>query len=161
MLARDIDASLYAHRLDHNEVYPIAAKALRVGGARLERPEQIADVTVVVHRDMPETFEEWRRAAGVGDVEPLAVDHFDSGQLMLDAAALGLGVAFMHGSHFDEAHDDRLFRPFDVPPFDVPVVSPYSYWFVCRPRTLETRPVRLFHDWLIDAVGASAMKRAR
>ena len=156
VLAREIDGSLYAHRLDHNEVYPIAAKALRIGGQKLERPEQIAQVTVLVHRDMPETFEEWRHAAGVGEIEPLAVDHFDSGQLMLDAAALGLGVAFMHGSHFDEAHDDRLFRPFDVT-----VTSPYSYWFVCRPRALEARPVRLFHDWLIGAVGAAAMKRAR
>ena len=29
--------------------------------------------------------------------------------------------------------------------------SPYSYWFVCRPGELEQRPVRLFHDWLVEA----------
>jgi LysR family glycine cleavage system transcriptional activator len=32
------------------------------------------------------------------------------------------------------------------------VESPYSYWFVCRPRALTQKPVRLFHDWLIEAV---------
>jgi LysR family glycine cleavage system transcriptional activator len=33
--------------------------------------------------------------------------------------------------------------------FDIEVESPYSYWFVCRPRALQTKPVKLFHDWLI------------
>ena len=158
VLAREVDPALYAYRLDHNDVYPIAAKALRIDGEKLERPAQIAGATVLVHRDMPETFDEWRKAAGVADVEPLAVDHFDSGQLMLDAAAQGLGVAFMHGAHFAEANDDRLMRPFAIE-----VTSPYSYWFVCRPRSLELEPVRLFHDWLIAAIapegGARRSKR--
>ena len=42
--------------------------------------------------------------------------------------------------------DDRLARVYDNE-----IDSPYSYWFVCRPRALETRPVRLFHDWLVNA----------
>ncbi|MFN3434804.1 MAG: LysR family transcriptional regulator, partial [Sphingomonas sp.] len=33
------------------------------------------------------------------------------------------------------------------------VESPYSYWFVCRPRALQQRPVRMFHDWLIRTIG--------
>ena len=35
--------------------------------------------------------------------------------------------------------------------YDADIASPYSYWFVCRPVDLETRPVRLFHDWLVEA----------
>ena len=35
--------------------------------------------------------------------------------------------------------------------YDADIDSPYSYWFVCRPVELETRPVRLFHDWLVEA----------
>ena len=31
----------------------------------------------------------------------------------------------------------------------IEVESPYSYWFVCRPRALRQRPVRLFRDWLM------------
>lgn len=111
-------------------------------------PADLARVTVLLHRDMPDTFAAWRHAAGVGEVEPLAVDHFDSGALMLEAAAQGLGVAFMHESHFVDAQDPRLVRLFGIE-----VESPYSYWFVCRPRALRTKPVRLFHDWLIGTLG--------
>jgi LysR family glycine cleavage system transcriptional activator len=143
-LARDIDPALYARRLDRNSVYVIGAKSLVEGPDPITRPEQIASLTALVHRDMPETFGAWRRAAGVANIEPLAIDHIDSGALMLEAAAQGLGVAFMHESHFEDAHDPRL-----VQLFDVAVESPYSYWFACRPRALTQKPVRLFHDWLI------------
>ncbi len=147
VLAREIDPALYARRLDRNEVYAIAAKDLTVGGKPLTEPAQLAELTVFLHRDMPDTFEEWRKAVGLPAIEPAATDLFDSGQLMLDAAAQGLGVAFMHGSHLSGAQDDRLTRIFDVE-----VESPYSYWFVCRPRALETRPVKLFRDWVVGAM---------
>jgi LysR family glycine cleavage system transcriptional activator len=144
VLAREIDPALHADRLDRNMVYPIGARALVEAPDPVTRPEQLAKLTVLVHRDMPDTFAAWRQAAGIGEVEPLAVDYFDSGQLMLEAAAQGLGVAFMHESHFNDAADPRL-----VQLFGIAVESPYSYWFVCRPRALQTKPVRLFRDWLI------------
>ena len=143
-LARSIDPALYARRLDRNRVYAIASKALIEGTDPVTRPEQLSGLTVLLHRDMPDTFTAWRRAAGLSEFEPAAIDHFDSGALMLEAAAQGLGVAFMHESHFDDARDPRLVRLFDID-----VESPYSYWFVCRPRALMQRPVRLFHDWAI------------
>lgn len=146
-LAREIDPTLYARRLDRNQVYVIGARALVEGLNPITRPDQLGGLTALVHREMPDTFSAWRRAAGLRDMEPLAIDHFDSGQLMLEAAAQGLGVAFMHESHFEDARDDRL-----VQLFDIAVESPYSYWFVCRPRALTQKPVRLFHDWLIEAV---------
>ncbi|MEG3147809.1 LysR substrate-binding domain-containing protein [Sphingomonas sp. RT2P30] len=143
-LVRDVDPSLYAKRLDRNSVYVIGATSLLEGADPVTRPEQLARLTALVHRDMPDTFTAWRRAAGLDDLEPAATDHFDSGALMLEAAAQGLGVAFMHESHFEDAHDPRLARLFGIS-----VESPYSYYFVCRPRALTQRPVRLFHDWLI------------
>jgi LysR family transcriptional regulator, glycine cleavage system transcriptional activator len=147
VLARDIDASLYAKRLDRNEVFAIASSSLTVDGQPLTELRQLEGLTVFIHRDMPDTYDEWRRAVGLINAEPAAIDLFDSGQLMLDAAAQGLGVAFMHGSHLSSAQDPRLTRVFDVE-----VESPYSYWFVCRPRALETRPVKLFHDWLVNSM---------
>lgn len=147
-LARDIDPLLYSARLDRNSVYVIGAKTLLTRPDPVVRPEQLATLTALVHRDMPDTFTAWRLAAGLPELEPLAIDLFDSGQLMLEAAAQGLGVAFMHESHFADAHDERLVRLFDIP-----VESPYSYWFACRPRALQQRPVKLFHDWLLGALG--------
>ena len=149
-LAREIDPSLYARRLDRNAVYAIGARELVERTDPVTRPQQLAGLTALVHRDMPDTFTAWRRAAGVPDVEPLAIDHFDSGALMLEAAAQGLGVAFMHESHFEDARDDRL-----VKLFDIAVESPYSYWFACRPRALAQRPVKLFHDWLLETLSVS------
>lgn len=147
VLSRDVDPALYARRLDRNQVYVIGARALLDGANPIVEPKQLAGLTALVHRDMPDTFTAWRNASGLEGLEPVATDHFDSGPLMLEAAAQGLGVAFMHQSHFADAHDDRL-----VHLFDIAVESPYSYWFVCRPRALATPAVKLFHDWLIDAV---------
>ncbi|WP_174291635.1 LysR substrate-binding domain-containing protein [Sphingomonas bacterium] len=144
VLARDIDPTLYAKRLDRNQVYVIGRRSLLDGADPIVRPEQMASQTALVHRDMPDTFAAWRTAAGLGEIEPAAVDLFDSGALMLEAAAQGLGIAFMHESHFVDAGDPRLVRLFDIE-----AESPYSYWFACRPRALQQKPVKLFHDWLI------------
>ncbi len=147
VLGREVDPSLYAVRLDRNMVYAIASRTFEVNGKPVTQAAQLTDATVFLHREMPDNFDAWRQAMGVPRLEPLAVDIFDSGQLILDAAAQGLGVAFMHASHLVAAQDNRL-----VSLFDVPVESPYSYWFVCRPRSLEARPVKLFHDWLVNAM---------
>ena len=127
----------------------IGSRTMTEGPDPIVEPAQLEQVTALVHSDMPDTFAAWCQAAGLGAIEPLAVDHFDSGALMLEAAAQGLGVAFMHESHFQDAHDDRLAKLFDIS-----VESPYSYWFVCRPRALMQRPVKLFHDWLIESLAS-------
>ena len=144
VLAREVDPTLYAERLDRNRVYAIGARTLVEGADPLLRPEQLADHSVLLHRDMGDNFTAWRQSAGIADIEPKAVDHFDSGALMLEAAAQSLGVAFMLESHFNDANDPRLVRLFALE-----VESPYSYWFVCRPRALQTKPVLIFRDWLI------------
>jgi len=144
-LARAIDPALYAARLDQDKVFPIASKDLIDGERPITVPEQIQRMTILLHREMPETFAEWKNAIGMPYLEPAGIDFFDSGPLMLEAAAQGIGVAFMHGHHFDDAQDQRLVRLFD---FDVD--SPYSYWFVCRPRALRQPAVKLFHDWLLS-----------
>ena len=148
-LAREPDPSLFATRLDSNNVYVIGARTLLEGPDPVTRPEQIEKLTALIHRDMPDTFSAWRHAAGLDELEPLAIDHFDSGALMLEAAAQGLGIAFMHESHFDEARDPRLVRLFNIE-----VASPYSYWFVCRPRAMQLRQVKWFHDWLVEVLDA-------
>jgi LysR family glycine cleavage system transcriptional activator len=145
-LARSIDPALYAARLDQDQVFPIASHDLTDGDRPITVPEQLQRLTILLHREMPETFDEWKKAIGMEYLEPAGIDFFDSGPLMLEAAAQGIGVAFMHGHHFDAAHDPRLLRLFD---FDVE--SPYSYWFVCRPRALRQPAVKLFHDWLLAA----------
>lgn len=146
VLAKDIDPALYAHELDHEQVFLIGRKELADGPQSLKSPEELAQQTILLHRDMALSFDAWKEAAGLPDLQPLAIDNYDSGQLMLEAAAQGLGVAVMHASHFTQSGDPRLKRLFPIH-----VDSPYRYFFVCRPRALQTRAVRIFRDWLISA----------
>ncbi|MEA3002048.1 MAG: LysR family transcriptional regulator, glycine cleavage system transcriptional activator [Sphingomonadales bacterium] len=150
-ITAEVDPALYSRRIDNNKVIAIASRELRDGPRAVRHPAELALATIFLHRDMPETFSLWRDAAGLPDLQPAAVDHFDSGQLILDAAAQGLGVAFMLESHLRGSADDRL-----VQLFDVEVESPYSYWFACRRSALKRRPVRIFHDWLFAQAPAAA-----
>jgi len=144
LLARDVDPALYSRRLGSERIVAIGARALAEGPEALTHPEQLSGMTVLVHRDLIDAFEHWREAAGVPGLEPAAIDQFDSGQLLLDAAAQGLGIAFMFDMHFEGAHDPRLARLFGIS-----TESPYAYWFACRRPALSRRPVRIFHDWLV------------
>ncbi|HEY0147369.1 MAG TPA: LysR substrate-binding domain-containing protein [Allosphingosinicella sp.] len=147
VLAKEIDPGLYSRRLGTNRSVAIGATALLEGPDALRAPADIARTTVLLHRDLPDSFDIWRRAMGLPGMEPAAVDHFDSGQLILDAAAQGLGIAFMLDIHLHEARDTRLVQLFDSAP------SPYSYWFACRRPALGRRSVKLFHDWLVEELG--------
>jgi LysR family transcriptional regulator, glycine cleavage system transcriptional activator len=146
VLARQIDRGLYARRLRAHRTIAIAARGLAEGPDGLRQPRDIGRTTVLVHRDLPDAFDSWKEAVGLPDLEPAAIDHFDSGPLILQAAAQGLGVAFMLDTHLEDAQDPRLVQLFDAAP------SPYAYWFACRRPALSRPPVRLFHDWLVDEV---------
>jgi LysR family glycine cleavage system transcriptional activator len=150
VLAKEIDGGLYSRRLGTNRSVAIGARSLLEGPDALRTPADIARTTVLLHRDLPDSFDIWRQAMGLPDLEPAAIDHFDSGQLILDAAAQGLGVAFMLDMHLAERRDDRLVQLFDSAP------SPYSYWFACRRAALGRRPVKLVHDWLVAELGEAA-----
>lgn len=146
ILSRGPERGLHAVRLDYNKVHAICSRGLQEKLGDNPDQEALAKQTFLIHNELSESFVAWRQEIGMPDLEPAAIDHFDSGQIMLEAAAQGLGIAIMHDDHLRRAHDNRLARLFDVD-----VESPYSYWFVCKPTALEERPVRLFHDWLIGA----------
>ncbi|WP_199192735.1 LysR substrate-binding domain-containing protein [Allosphingosinicella deserti] len=146
-ITAEVDPSLYSRRIDSNRVIAIGSKAIQEGPNAITDPAQLASTTIFLHRDMPETFSYWKEAVGLPNLEPAAIDHFDAGQLILDAAAQGLGVAFMLESHLSASSDPRLVRLFDHA-----VESPYSYWFACRRSSLTRRPVRIFHDWLFESL---------
>ena len=140
------DASFHAVQLDQNTVHAICSKAL---AEKLGPNPTMADLeqqTFLVHTDMMLSYEAWKKALGFSKMIPVALDHYDSGQLILEAAAQGLGIAIMHDDHMVRNKDTRV-----TSLFDKRIESPYSYWFLCKPVDLEARPVRIFHDWLVEA----------
>jgi LysR family glycine cleavage system transcriptional activator len=146
ILSRGPASGLHAVRLDHNLVHAICSREVaRSIGAAIST-ESLSKQTFLIHNELPESFVAWKKAHDLETMTPVAIDHYDSGQLMLEAAAQGLGIAIMHDDHLRRANDNRL--------VNLPgrtVESPYSYWFVCKPVALESRPVRIFHDWLVRA----------
>ena len=147
IITREVDPAFYSRKIAQSRIAAIGSPGLRDGPDGIRKPADIGRATIFVHRDMPELFNIWREAIGEPDLEPAAVDHFDSGPLILDAAAQGLGVAFMLDEHVIENSGSRL-----VKLFDRDVDSSYSYWFVSRRTALSNRAVRLFHDWLFETV---------
>lgn len=143
-LTREIDPALHAQVLDDDDIYLIAKASRGQGDDAIRDPASLSEETLLFHRDMPTMFEVWRTAIGLPDLAPKSIEYYDSGQLMLEAAAQDLGIAVMHSSHFLAAHDRRLVRLFS----DIQVPSPYHYYYVCRPRALENKAVRLFGEWL-------------
>ncbi|QTD57042.1 LysR substrate-binding domain-containing protein [Parasphingorhabdus cellanae] len=146
IIADHVDPNLYSVKLDSNKVYAIAATDLVNGPNAIKTPDDLQGHNILIHSDMAKAFDRWKEAVGLPDLDPASVDQMNSGPLMLEAAAQGLGVAIMHGGHFSDANDPRLARLFD---YDID--SPYSYWFVCRKRDKKNRAVRIFHDWVVKA----------
>lgn len=144
-IAAGVDDKLYSRFVERGRIIAIGSRSLMEGPEPVVRPSDLARVPILLHRSMPENFAVWCKSVGL-QAEPAVVNHFDSGQLMLDSAAEGLGVAFMLESHLKSSSDERL-----VKMFDQAVDGPYSYWFVCPPSALTRRPVRVFHDWLFEA----------
>jgi len=146
ILSKGPDTALHRVQLDHNKVHAICTSELAAYLGDAPDPAKLSKQTFLIHNELPDSFEAWKHALGLDELEPAAIDHYDSGQLILAAAAQGLGIAIMHDDHLRRAQDDRL-----TDLYDIEVESPYSYWFVCKPTALEERPVRQFHDWLVGA----------
>ncbi|MGE4410324.1 MAG: LysR family transcriptional regulator [Sphingomonadales bacterium] len=143
ILAREVDPALYVHELGREYIY-LFGNAESLKQNPVEKPEDLQRHILLIHRDMPTIFEDWKEGVGCRDIQPTATDTYDSGPLMLEAAGQGLGIAIMLASHYTHSHDSRLVRLFDQE-----IESPYRYFFVCRPRALQNRAVRIFHDWLV------------
>ncbi|HKR93357.1 LysR substrate-binding domain-containing protein [Novosphingobium sp.] len=146
VLSEEPDPAFYRVQLDQNMVYAIVSRETAAEIGPVPDKKMLSKQTFLIHQDLPDSLDAWKKAIGMPDLVPAAIDKFDSGQLVLEAAAQGLGIAIMHDDHFRRSHDSRLARLFDIN-----VESPYRYWFICKPKALETRPVRIFHEWLLQA----------
>lgn len=138
----------YTRMLERGRIVAVGARSLLGDDGRLLDPQRLREMPVLLHRDMPSAFDAWKKALGYPDLQPPHISYYDAGQLILDAAAEGLGVAFMMESHLASSSDRRLVRIFAGS-----AISPYAYWFACPPGALERRGVRLFHDWLFELFG--------
>lgn len=144
-VAERVDNRYYSRIIERGRIIAIGSPRLLGGDRPIRSARDISNAHILLHREMAGAFEEWRKAVGMHDLQPLGSSYYDSGQLILDAAAQGLGIAFMLESHLDGARRLGL-KQF----FGHFADSPYAYWFVCSPAALGRRPVKFFHDWLFE-----------
>ena len=144
ILTREPDATLHVLDLGRESAFLVGGRD-HLRDKPVNRPEDLANHTLLIHRDMPTIFDDVKQALGIPTLEPIAIDTFDSGPLMLEAAAQGLGIAAMLASHFSHSNDERLEKVLNFES-----ESSYRYYFVCRPRAIQNRAVKIFHDWLVS-----------
>ncbi len=149
VIAPDIEPKLYSRLLKTDRIVVMGSGDFKDGDRALNHPLDLARSPVLLHRDMADSFLAWRDEAGFPELKPLSVSYYDSGQMILDAAAEGMGVAFMLRSHLDLSTDRRLMQIFEQT-----VESPYSYWFACTKPAISRPAVSAFHDWLFDSFSA-------
>ncbi|RST30923.1 LysR family transcriptional regulator [Sphingomonas ginkgonis] len=145
VIAERIDDQYYSRHITGGQIVPLGSRQLLEGPDAVRSPADIRRLPILLHRDLPGAFRIWKEAIGMPDLEPLSTSSFDAGQLILEAAAGGMGIAYMLDGHLASSTDQRL-----VQVFAQTAPSPYRYWFVCLPGALNRRPVRLFHDWLFE-----------
>ena len=62
VLARRVSGGLYARRLGGNRAVAIGSRTLAEGPDALATPADLTRATVLIHRDLPDTFELWKEA---------------------------------------------------------------------------------------------------
>jgi LysR family glycine cleavage system transcriptional activator len=142
-------AGLVAERLMPESVVVVCSPELVQRHGGLSRPEQLARHTLLVDdhigRSGLPSWPEWLAAAGVAELAPPRLLHFNRAHLVLDAAARGQGVAL---APISLALDDLLMARLVVPFGPVLPTAP-CYHFVCPPATAGRSAIVAFRDWLL------------
>jgi LysR family glycine cleavage system transcriptional activator len=143
-----------------NEVVPVCAPALLGGPRPLRVPQDLRHHTLL-HDDTPTSdgaypnWAMWLGAAGVEGVDPSRGPRFDYAGLVVEAAAVGRGVALALSTiAAGDLAAGRLVRPFAVA-----VPTPFAYYVVCPEATAARPKVEAFRCWLraeVERDGATA-----
>lgn len=142
---------LTAHWLFGEELVPICSPALIGEGGILQKPADLARVTLLHSFTRSGQWRNWLRAAGVEGVDAEAGPRFSTDAIAVEAAASGLGVALASRTVVaTQLAEGRV-----VIPFDVGFSHDYGYYFVYLPETANDRRIAAFRSWILETTGAS------
>ncbi len=135
-----------------DELYPVVARsAFGSGPAWSDR--DLGRATLLHDRDPSASWGLWRAAFGPGSLDVRKGPRFVSSDLVLRAAAQGLGVALARDRLArDDVANGSLVRPFG----DRSLRVPDAYWIVTRTRDSEADPERQAVTVLIEWLKAQA-----
>jgi len=142
---------LRAHKVIDVETVPVCAPEV---AARLRRPADLANVTLLHGDPRPRDWARWLASAGIDGIDPEQGLRFESLNLAIQAAIEGLGVAIaIKALLHDDLAQGRLVQPF---PHTRRTSRP-MYLLYPEART-ETPRLAAFRDWIVAEAAAGLAK---
>ncbi|MBS0296355.1 MAG: transcriptional regulator GcvA [Proteobacteria bacterium] len=135
-----------ARELFSERLFPVCSPAF-LKAHPLERMEDLGRVPLLRHNRRAWAL--WFRSAGLDMAEPTSGLVFDDSNLLIAAAANGLGVALAPSTLAEsEIAAGRLVRPFPVS-----VEAEYGYFLVWRADSRKGETIARFRDWMLGEAG--------
>jgi len=146
-----------SEHLSATSLFPVCSPDLMRGETGLRAPADLARSTLL-HESGTQSWLRWLEEVGCGDtVDGQAGTVFHTSSLAMESAVAGDGVAMADGLIAgDHLLNGRLAKPFSV-------VSETSFgsYLVFASDTRERTDVRVFRDWLFDAMKGFAPEMER
>ncbi|MEM6683102.1 MAG: LysR substrate-binding domain-containing protein [Pseudomonadota bacterium] len=141
---------LYIEEIGRFASFPVIAPALLQDLGEDPSPQDFARLPRLLLHNIPDVTDAWLEQFGQSPVQPISINTFNSGPVMVDAAASGMGLGFT----FDflarpYLNDGRLIRVYDVE-----VDSQIRYSFVCQRKRMDDRVIRKLRSWIINDMPA-------
>ncbi|MGH8496128.1 MAG: LysR substrate-binding domain-containing protein [Gammaproteobacteria bacterium] len=128
-----------------DSLYPVMSRALWEASDRPADPSSLKHLRLLHDRDPNASWASWLSVHGPRDIDTGAGPRFASSDLVLRAAAQGLGVALArHRLAADDITAGALVRPFG----DLRVELPTAYWIVRPPGAVDSMAVTSVIEWL-------------
>ncbi|MEX2199949.1 MAG: transcriptional regulator GcvA [Dongiaceae bacterium] len=127
--------------------FPVCSPKLLEGPDAIREPADLFKHSLLRDYDWRGNFwQDWFRAAGLGEIDFGHALSFNNSALMVQAAIDGLGVALTQQILVgDDLKAGRL-----VKPFELQIETDYAYWVV-MPLPYRERPkVAAFRNWIIE-----------
>lgn len=156
-LADDIDVAIYygrgkwpglhADKLHTDYLTPVCAPSLFQGRKPLEELEDLQHHQLL-HDSSRETWKNWVRHFNVPGINVEQGPIFSHSMLVLQAAALGQGIALGHSVLVrPELSAGRL-----ICPFEEKLISKNAYFLVCHQSLADLGKISTFRKWLLAQV---------
>lgn len=143
-------ADLTCEPLMDDALYPVMSTAFWEQSGRPQRLEDLMGLRLLHDRDPHSTWELWRKSHGPNKLAVRAGPRYTSSDLVIRAAAQGLGVALARDRLArDDIAAGVLLRPFG----DAHVTLPNAYWIVLSKDIAPRMATETVISWLRNEIG--------
>jgi len=137
---------LFIEQIGNFASFPVVSPTVLRDMGDNPSPVDFAKLPRLVLHNIPDVTNEWLAKFDLPPTDPASISTFNSGPVLVDAIASGMGIGFT----FDflarpYLNDGRLVRIFDVE-----VASPVRYSFVCQRKRMDDHVIRKLRTWIVN-----------